>query len=470
MEKTQKLNIKDAISMCNYPMNIRQIFVKFLENTYGSQKHKLFLFSRNTTAPKLLLLQLQIPAKFNDQSYDISLLVYFPLNFPEIEPEIFFQKIGKVKINPNCTFYIDEDTLKINYSLFYNWEKSFESFKNLIVELYNQFNIAFPVFTLPNKNNETEKGEEDNGDCVLKKDLCKEVELIKPISTPKNINNAQNNRVNMNPNNNNNQNNIYNNNDNNNNINNKMNNVNMGMNNINPINNNNNNNMNNMNNIYGKKMNNNDNNMNSNYNMNNIRNNNYNNYNRNMNNDNMNMNMNNNFNRNINNNNQMMNNQNSNFQNFDENKAKFALINLLKNNLSQKIFNAMQPIQANKLKLENIKDNIIKKIQDYNKVESKENAIRQTINTLYKEMDFTITSPKEIEKPDLNNLESILIISNKDYYLRMAKEKAIEEYILVVKKNYEKHNIDFNAALNLIRTNSRNIFFLKYKNANPFGC
>ena len=128
MEKEKKLNIKDAISMCNYPMNIRQIFVKFLENTYGSQKHKLYLFSRNTTAPKLLLLQLQIPAKHQDQSYDISLLVYFPLNFPEIEPEIFFQKIGNVKINPNCTFYIDEDTLKINYSLFYNWEKSFESF------------------------------------------------------------------------------------------------------------------------------------------------------------------------------------------------------------------------------------------------------------------------------------------------------------------------------------------------------
>ena len=52
----------------------------------------------------------------------------------------------------------------------------------------------------------------------------------------------------------------------------------------------------------------------------------------------------------------------------------------------------------------------------------------------------------------------------------MAKEKAIEEYILIRKKSYEKHNIDFNTALNLIRTNSRNIFFLKYKNANPFGC
>ena len=111
---SSKIKIKDAINMCNYPINIKRDFVDFLEVTYGSQKHKLYLFARNETAPKLFLLQLQIPAKFNNQSYDISLLVYFPLNFPEIEPEIFFEKIGKVKINPNCTFYIDEDTGKIN--------------------------------------------------------------------------------------------------------------------------------------------------------------------------------------------------------------------------------------------------------------------------------------------------------------------------------------------------------------------
>lgn len=445
--KEEKLNIKDAISMCNYPMSLRPKFVQFLENTYGSQKHKLYLFSRNSTAPKLLLLQLQIPAKFNNQSYDISLLVYFPLNFPEIEPEIFFEKIGKVKINPNCTFYIDEDTLKINYSLFFSWEKSFDSFKALISELYSQFNIAFPVFNLSKKNNnETDNGNEDNGDCVLNKNLCKEVELIKPSNNKTNVNNIQNNRANNYQNNKNNQNNNYNNY--NNNMNNKIGNLNIGMNNMNLNNNNN-----DRTNIYGRKMNNNDINMNNNnYNMNNYQNN-YNNYNQNVNNKNMNDNY-----------------MNYNNQIFDENKSKLALICLLKQNLSQKIYNALQPIQSTKLKLESIKENIIKKIQDYDKVESKENAIRQTMNTLYKEMDFTITSPKEVENPDLNNLESVLIISNKDFYLRSAKEKAIEEYILIIKKNYEKHNIDFNTALNLIRTNSRNIFFLKYKNANPFGC
>ena len=43
-----------------------------------------------------------------------------------------------------------------------------------------------------------------------------------------------------------------------------------------------------------------------------------------------------------------------------------------------------------------------------------------------KKLISPFTTLKGIEKPDLNNLESILIISNKDYYLRLAKEKAID--------------------------------------------
>ena len=470
----KKLNIRDAINMTNYPLNIRQGFAKFLESTYGSQKHKLYLFVRNETAPKLFLLQLQIPAKFNGQSYDISLLVYFPLNFPEIEPEIFFEKIGTVKINPNCTFYIDEDTLKINYSLFYSWGKSMESFRGLIAELYNQFNIAFPVFNLTNKNDNNDGNndkDEDQSDCVFQKNLCKEIELIKPEVRKMQMerNNNQNNY---------NQQSNYNNNQNINNT--DINNINKGMNNLNinndpPIA---------KTNIYGRPINNNQN-QNNNYNMNNnmdkFRNSDYNKINNNMNNKNMNdfrnsdynkINSNMKMNNNNNNNNQM--NQNSNNQNipvFDEKNAKLALINLLKNSLSQKINYAIQPITTSYLKLERLKENITKKLKDFDVVESKENAIRQTIDTLHKDMNFTITtSPKEIEKPDLTNLESILVISNKDYYLRLAKEKTIEEYILLIKKSYEKHNIDFNTALNLIRINSRNIFFLKYKNAKPFGC
>ncbi len=341
---SSKLNPKEAIELCGYPANIKQNLFEFLVNNYGGQKHKLFLFSRNEKAPKIFLLQMQMPAKYNNQQYDITLLIYLPLNFPEIVPEVFFEKIGKMKINPNCSFYIDEDTLKINYSLFFTWENSFKSFKDLIAELYNQFNIAFPVFSL----NESDNDNPDLGDCVFRKDLCKEIEFIKAIpEIPSNI----------------------------------------------PPNN----------------------------------------------------------------------------PPFNENQEKRALVKLLQNNLSQKINFAIQPLTATYMKLERIKEKINNKLKDFEKVESKENAIRQTINNLYKEMSFAISPPKEIENPDMSNLESVLLISNKDYYLRLAKEKAIEEYILIIKKSYEKQNIDFNTALNLIRTNSRNIFFLKYKNRNPFG-
>ena len=409
----QKLKIREAINLTNYKLNIRKDFINFLESTYGSQKHRLYLFSRLESAPKIFLLQLQVPVKFNNKTYDISLLVYFPLDFPNIEPEIYLEKFKKLKVNPNCSFYIDQDTLQINYSCFFKWESSFESFRNLTTELYNQFNIAFPVF---NTNDKYEDINEIQGDCYLKKNLCKEVELINPIVEKNKINN-------------------------------NIDNIDKAMNEMN-LKDNNDKNINNKpikKNIYGKPMENIDTNQNKKSNNNN----------------------------NINNIISKENNLVNPYQNkppvLDEEKSKQALIKLLQKDLYPKINNAIQPITSTFIKLEKIKENIHQKINEIELVERKEDNIRQVLNNLHKELDFTIPEPKELEKPDVTNLDSAVIISNKDYYMKLAMEKVIEEYILIVKKNYEKQNIDFNTALNLIRTNSRNIFFLKYKNAHRFG-
>ena len=410
----QKLKLREAINLTNYQLNIRKDFIKFLELTYGSQKHRLYLFSRSESTPKIFLLQLQIPVKFNNKTYDISLLVYFPLDFPNVEPEIYVEKVGKIRINPNCSFYIDEETLKINYGCFYQWQSSFESFRNLIAELYNQFNMAFPVF---NDSNKLEDINEIQGDCYLKKNLCKEVELINPIVEKSKNKNS-------------------------------INDVQKGMNELNLNNNQ------IKTNIYGKPMNDINNKPNNN---NNINNNNYN--------PNTNMNKN-----NHGQDNQVINNPYivKNVPVFDENKSKQSLIKLLQKELYPKINNAIQPITSTYMKLEKIKENIHQKLRDIEKVERKEDNIRQTLNSLHKELDFNMPEQKEFERPDMKNLDTALIISNKDYYDKLAKEKVIEEYILIVKKNYEKQNIDFNTALNLIRVNSRNIFFIKYKNAHRF--
>jgi hypothetical protein len=162
-----------------------------LINNYTGQKNKLYLFTRGNNLPKLFLLKLNIPVKYSKKEYDINLLIYFPINFPLMQPEIFFNKTCSIKINPNCLNYIDEETLKINYETFFKWEYSFESFKKLIKEIYNKFNTIFPIFTF-NKINENENESNlEKGDCYLKEQCCKEIDLKNPIINSNNNNKPQ---------------------------------------------------------------------------------------------------------------------------------------------------------------------------------------------------------------------------------------------------------------------------------------
>ena len=182
---TKKISVKEALSQCGYNNNIKNELILFLQSNYCNKKNKLYLFERNEGVSKLFLLLLKIPSKFKKETYDISILIYFPLTFPFAEPEIYFHKYCSIKINPHCLNYIDEQTLKINYEKFCPWENSLDSFKNIINEIYKQFNINFPIFTSNNKN---ENIENDEGDCFLKEQCCKEIEFLKPIN-----NNGENN-------------------------------------------------------------------------------------------------------------------------------------------------------------------------------------------------------------------------------------------------------------------------------------
>ena len=429
----KKLNIRDAIKSCGYNQNIKQEFVNFLENNYSNPKNKLYLFSRNENSQKLFILNLQIPTKFNNNSYDISLLIYFPLNFPAIPPEIYFQKLCSVKLNPKIK-YSDEETLKINYNLFFNWENSFDSFKKLINEIYRQFNINFPIFTQPNSKENLSK----EGDCVLKISLCKEIELSKPK------NNIQNKKPQIQQNKNTNKNNVVK----------RTKTANYSLNNNvhNNLNNTNNNKNNHIANQINIKSNEQGKNLKSNNNFNgNVKNN-----------------MNNNINRKnyTNNNNCSFNPIPGKINEEEEKMAKAAMVELLCRELSNKIGYIFNEIDNSNNKLLNIKENINEELKELDTLEKKQNNIEKTINTVQNEInDSVVLTPEKIDrtKIDFSDLSSILTIKNIDKYAALSKERAIEEYILVIKKSYEKKNIKLATAINEIRTNSRNIFFLKYK-------
>jgi len=417
-KQNRKININKAISLCGYNNNIKQNFVSFLQKNYSGPKNKLFLFERNENVPKLFLLQLKIPAKYKDSIYDISVLIYFPLNFPFIQPDIFFHKYCSLKINPNCLDYVDEETLRINYDKFYKWGNSFESFKILITELYKKFNKNFPIFTLDNKN--FDENEED--DCILKEKCCKEIELRrqvvnnqnqnaikKPIKNQINSNNSKGNFSDSHENKDTNVNNINNNK-----------NINLNKN-INK----------NGNNMRKKNMNN--------INFNNISNNNI-------------------------NNNDLIDDDFDDSIPYDEDKAKNCLVQLLVSQLYPKINKINININNIRMNLDKAKKNICSEIKDLEEIENQRINIEKSMNLMKNELNsYNNNNNFDEKKKDLSNLDTILTIKNKNYYNLLSKEQTIEEYILIIKKSYEKHLIDLHTAMNLVRNYSRQIFNIKYK-------
>ena len=424
-----KLDIKKASSLTSYNDNIKRNLVSFLLSNYCEPKNKLYLFSRGKNLPNIFLLKLIIPAKFNNKIYDINLLIYFPINFPLVQPEIYFHKYCNVKVNQKCLNYIDEESLKINYDSFFKWENNFQSFKNLIKALYKQFNINFPIFTLKDPFDESKN---INYDCVLRNQLCKEIEFKKNtnlninqnlnskkiilktegnnspninrintrnspiakknknnevmINKTKTINKINNIKINLKDINNDKKSNF---------INNKNNTENIGKN----------------NNITKKAL-----------------------------------------------------NTKSEPDIFDENISKECLTKLLILELYPKIATINNSINSSKNNLINIKSNILKELSFFKSKEKQAKTIEKSIDLLKKELNSNINNDSNKKnKINFSNLDSFLKINNKNYYILQAKQKTIEEYLLVIKKNLEKKNIEFESGMKLVRKLSRQIFYIKYK-------
>ena len=397
-----KLEIYFAISQSNYNTVLQNDFITFLRQNFSNNKSKLYLFSRNPKAPKLFLLQTFLPAAFQGNTYDISILCYFPSNFPSIPPEIYLEKIGKIKINPQCTFYISDDTLKINFELFYKWNGKFTDLLGLFEELKHQFSFAFPIFNLPDSSEEINS---ITGDCILQQNLTAEIDL--PPLPQIQIQNPYNNNNMIVP---------------------------------------------NKEEIVIHRHN------NSTY------------------------------------SNDFVNIPSPNTNSvspsrqvrvqsvpkseipvtvvkpvqpelkLDEEVVKFNLTQLVIKNILPKIKREIRANFSTTLRLENVKSSINKKIEKLSNIEKKNEELIVTVQKMQKDLDnYNIPLPGKYDLTNLSNLDSLLNIPFKTTYEFQSREKSLDELILLIKKSYEKGTIDFALAIKLIRMNSRNLFFIKYK-------
>ena len=481
-------NILSIMNQTSYNSLYYQKIINFFSKNFSSNSNsKIYLINRSILNERIFAVKYELPVNYNNSIINVSLLIYLPSNFPS-DIEFYLEKKANIVVSNNYSDeLINRHNLRINLDFFCNWDRDKLNFSEIIETLKFNFNKSFPVFKNINSF------ENFGGCCVLENNYI----IMQDIHFGNNYNNQI---INTNINYNNNPslstNNYLKNNNYTYNINNNLNNSNINKNNNNFFQNNQNysnyniNNVQNYNNnsekIYINNYNNNNNYKNDNnyYNNNDYKNNNINNNNYYNNNTNKNNNNNNNNNNNIknmynyndngkiykvnindnNNNNQKKNNE---INNNDEIKNSIieSICKNIKEPLSKKM-NELKEIKEQSIAYKQIEINKGKKFLSFNLPNNLNdlNKLNQTLNENEKKLKSDIYEIKKklIKKITIDDYENFVSVNSSVMFCSISS-KTIDDFLISIKKLYEKNIISFNETKNLIRKFSRENFNLKYK-------
>ena len=171
------IKLEEALSKSSYPKYTKDFVEEFLKNNYSDKKNaKVFL--TKVENEKLFVIEYKLPINLGDKTYDVYILVYLPLLYPNYEPEFYISKKGKIGINP---YYIEEKKidskeLKLNLYNFISFDAERNNIEEIINKIKIEFNENFPIY---NRNKydfiEIKYGEK----CYLDKSLSNEIIIEK---------------------------------------------------------------------------------------------------------------------------------------------------------------------------------------------------------------------------------------------------------------------------------------------------
>ena len=171
------IKLEEALSKSSYPKYTKDFIEEFLKNNYSDKKNaKIFL--TDVENEKLFVIEYKLPINFNNKTYDVYILVYLPLLYPNYEPEFYISKKGKIGINP---YYIEEKKidskeLKLNLYNFTPFNAERNNIEEIIDKIKIEFKENFPIY-IRNKYDfiEIKYGEK----CILDKSLSNEIIIEK---------------------------------------------------------------------------------------------------------------------------------------------------------------------------------------------------------------------------------------------------------------------------------------------------
>ena len=173
MTSNNKISLNEALNKSEYPEYIKDKVISFILENYQNYKDKSQTYLTKCFNKKIFVIKMDLPVKFKNIDYLITILIYIPVSFPN-EIRIYFEYNQDFIIDKHYKEQntIDETTAELYYQNIINFIPITQSINQLVQALIDKFNQYFPLFRSKNKP-------EYYGPCHLDNDSSTLIE-IKP--------------------------------------------------------------------------------------------------------------------------------------------------------------------------------------------------------------------------------------------------------------------------------------------------
>ena len=152
MTSNNKISLNEALNKSEYPEYIKDKVISFVLENYQNYKDKSDTYLTKCFNKKIFVIKMDLPVKFKNIDYLITILIYIPVSFPN-EIRIYFEYnqdfiIDKYYKEQNT---IDETTAELYYQNIINFIPITQSINQLVQALIDKFNQYFPLFRSKSK-------------------------------------------------------------------------------------------------------------------------------------------------------------------------------------------------------------------------------------------------------------------------------------------------------------------------------
>ena len=95
--KKSSLSLDDALQLSSYPKYLLDFIKQFLIDNYSDNDNAtVYLYKDNEN---IFLVEYKLKIELNQTFYNVFILVYFPILFPNYDPEIYIKKTTNLGLN-----------------------------------------------------------------------------------------------------------------------------------------------------------------------------------------------------------------------------------------------------------------------------------------------------------------------------------------------------------------------------------